>query len=61
MQIKGDRQLEELKSSVEIMSGKFDEYEKDEKGKEKINWWLKIWPGHSELVRVILKVNVDPS
>ena len=36
MQIKGDKQLEELKSSVEVMSDKFDEYEKDWKDKEKI-------------------------
>ena len=36
MQIKGDKQLEELKSSVEVMSDKFDEYEKDWKEKEKI-------------------------
>ena len=36
MQIKGDKQLEELKSSVEVMSDKFDEYEKDCKEKEKI-------------------------
>ena len=36
MQIKGDKQLEELKSSVEVMSDKFDEYEKDRKEKEKI-------------------------
>ena len=36
MQVKGDKQLEELKSSVEVMSDKFDEYEKDWKDKEKI-------------------------
>ena len=36
MQIKGDKQLEELKSSVEVMSDKFDKYEKDWKEKEKI-------------------------
>ena len=36
MQIKGDKQLEGLKSSVEVMSDKFDEYEKDRKEKEKI-------------------------
>ena len=36
MQIKGDKQLEELKSSVEVMSDKFDEYKKDPKEKEKI-------------------------
>ena len=36
MQIKGDKQLEELKSSVEVMSDKFDEYKKDRKEKEKI-------------------------
>ena len=36
MQMKGDKQLEELKSSVEVMSDKFDEYEKDRKEKEKI-------------------------
>ena len=36
MQIKGDKPLEELKSSVEVMSDKFDEYEKDRKEKEKI-------------------------
>ena len=36
MQIKGDKQLEELKSSVEVMSDKFDECEKDRKEKEKI-------------------------
>ena len=35
MQIKGDKQLEELKSSAEVMSDKFDEYEKDRKEKEK--------------------------
>ena len=37
MQIKGDKQLEELKSSVEVMSDKFDEYEKDRKGKKIIS------------------------
>lgn len=31
--IKGDKQLEELKKSVEIMSDKFDEYEKERKEK----------------------------
>ena len=36
MQIKGDKQLEELKSSVEVMSDKLDEYEKDKKEKENI-------------------------
>ena len=36
MQIKGDKQLEELKSSVEVMSEKFDAYEKGRKEKEKI-------------------------
>ena len=36
IQIKSDKQLEELKSSVEVMSDKFDEYEKDWKEKEKI-------------------------
>ena len=36
MQIKGGKQLEELKSYVEVMSDKFDEYEKDRKEKEKI-------------------------
>ena len=36
MQIKGDNQLEDLKSSVEVMSDKFDKYEKDRKEKEKI-------------------------
>ena len=36
MQIKGDKQPGELKSSVEVMSDKFDEYEKDRKEKEKI-------------------------
>ena len=35
MQIKGDKQLEELKKSVESMSDKCDEYEKDHKEKEK--------------------------
>ena len=40
MQIKGDKQLEELKSSVEIMSDKFDEYEKDRKEKEKNHKWI---------------------
>ena len=35
MQIKDEKQLEELKSSVKVMSDKFDEYEKDRKGKEK--------------------------
>ena len=29
MQIKGDKQLEKLKNSVEVMSDKFDEYSKD--------------------------------
>ena len=33
MQLKGDNQLEELKSSVEVMSDKFDEYEKDKNKK----------------------------
>ena len=41
IQIKGDRQLEELKSSVEVMSGKFDEYKKDQKEKEKNHKWIK--------------------
>ena len=36
MEIKRDKQLEELKSSVEVMSDKFDEYEKDRKENEKI-------------------------
>ena len=36
MQIKGDKQLEEPKRSVEVMPDKFDEYEKDRKEKEKI-------------------------
>ena len=36
MHVKGDKQLEERKSSVEVMSDKFDEYEKDRKEKEKI-------------------------
>ena len=36
MQIEGDKKLEELKSSVEVMSDKFDEYEKEPKEKEKI-------------------------
>ena len=36
MQIKGDKQLQQLKSSVEVMSDKFDDYEKDWKEKEKI-------------------------
>ena len=36
MQIKGDKQIEELKSSVEVMSDKFDEFEKDRKEKEKL-------------------------
>ena len=35
MQIKGDKQLERLKSYVEVISGKFDEYEKDRKKKKK--------------------------
>ena len=35
MQIKDEKQLEVLKSSVKVMSDKFDEYEKDRKGKEK--------------------------
>ena len=35
-QIKGDKQLVELKSSVEVMPDKFDEYEKDPKEKENI-------------------------
>ena len=36
MQSKDDKQLEELKGSVEVMSDKLDQYEKDqkEKGKE---------------------------
>ena len=36
MQSKDDKQLEELEGSVEVMSDKFDQYEKDqkEKGKE---------------------------
>ena len=41
IQIRGDRQLEELKSSVEVMSGKFDEYKKDQKEKEKNHKWIK--------------------
>ena len=36
IQIKGDKQLEELKSSVEVMSDKFYEYKKGRKEKEKI-------------------------
>ena len=36
VQIKGDKQLEEFKSSVEVMSEKFDECKKDRKEKEKI-------------------------
>ena len=36
MQIKGGKQLEELKSSVEVMSDKFYEYKKGRKEKEKI-------------------------
>ena len=36
MQIKGGKQLEELKNSVEVMSDKFYEYKKDRKEKEKI-------------------------
>ena len=36
VQIKSDKQLQELKSSVEVMSDKFDEYKKDWKEKEKI-------------------------
>ena len=36
MQIKGDKQLEELKKFVEVMSDKFDEYKKKKtKQKEK--------------------------
>ena len=35
MQIKGDKQLKELIRSVEVMSEKFDEYEKDRKKKKK--------------------------
>ena len=34
MQIKGDKQLEELTSSVEVMPDKFYEYEKDRKQKK---------------------------
>ena len=34
MQIKGDMQLEKLKSSVEVMSDKYDEYGKDWKEKK---------------------------
>ena len=33
MQIKGDKQLEKLKSSVEVVSDKYDEYGKDWKEK----------------------------
>ena len=29
MKIKGDKQLEKLKNSVEVMSDQFDEYSKD--------------------------------
>ena len=36
MQIRGDKQLEELKSFVEVMSDKFGKYKKDQKEKEKI-------------------------
>ena len=36
MRIKGGKQLEELKSSVEVMLNKFDEYEKDCKEKQNI-------------------------
>ena len=40
MHIKGDKQLDELKKSVEVMSDKFDEFEKDHEEKEKIiNSW----------------------
>ena len=35
MQIKGDKQLEQLKSSVEVVSDIHGEYEKDQKEKEK--------------------------
>ena len=34
--MKADKQLEQYKSSVEVMSDKFDEYEKDQKEKGKI-------------------------
>ena len=37
MQITSDKQLEEPKSSVEIMSDKFDEYKKGRKEKKIIN------------------------
>ena len=33
--IKGDKQLEELKSSIAVISGKFDEYKKYRKEKDK--------------------------
>ena len=36
IQIKGDKQLEELKQSVEVMSDKFDECEIDRKEKAKL-------------------------
>ena len=36
MQFKGDKHLEKLKNSVEVMSDKFDEYSKDQKEKEKV-------------------------
>ena len=36
IQIKGDKQLEELKSSIEVISDKFDEYRQDRKEEEKI-------------------------
>ena len=42
MEIKRDKQLEELKSSVEVMSDKFDEYKKDRKEKEKVINGLQI-------------------
>ena len=41
MQIKGDKQLEDLTLSVKTMSHKFDEFEKDRKEKEKIIKGLK--------------------
>ena len=34
--MKGDKQLEELKSSIEVISDKFDEYRQDRKEEEKI-------------------------
>ena len=58
MQIKGDKQLEDLKSSVEVMSDKFDKYEKDRKEKEKseMDYRMRSAPGRKGLI--FLKKNL---